>query len=197
MIKFKTFFKWMAFNLVITLLLFYFLDRTLNYSNKNVFIIAHSPLMIQLISSLIACRLKWKNSFSKIIFISTIFFIIFCLYYNLNFVNFIKNKYYPEDFSINLICLEIIFQVYLLILLSIFYIKKNIRKYFLVDAFKIMFPTFLTVCFGLLMYFQSFESIFYLNFIIMIVLIINIFNPVLIYILSAISEGEIFIENEK
>lgn len=198
MIKFKKFLKWFVLDLFITLSFFYSLDKILDYSDKSIFIVTHSPLIIQLILSFFVCRLKWKNSFSKYILLSTILFVIICVYYNLNFVN---TKHYPEDFSIKLIYLEIIFQIYLLILMSIFYMKKKISKEFLLNAFKIMLPTFIIIFIWIVKVFSIVQNFLILGLIIMFIFVVNIFNPILIYILSSMANGELLLndgkENEK
>ncbi len=132
---------------------------------------AHTPIIVQLIITAIVCFNKWEINLNKIIFTSTLLFLIISIFYNLNFATI----HYLDDYLPYLVVEEIIFQIYLVILISIFAILKKIKKKYIIYNFMILIP----IPFSLEVW------------------LLYIFNPILIFILTSIIDGDLLIEDKK
>lgn len=132
---------------------------------------AHTPILVQLIITAIVCFNKWKFNFNKILFTSTVLFTVISIIYNLNFTTI----RYLDDYLPYLVVEEIIFQIYLVILVSIFAILKKIKKRFIIYNFIFFIP----IPFSLELW------------------LLYIFNPVLIFILTSVADGDLLVDNGK
>ncbi len=174
MTKIRNFFLYFIANLITAIISFYILYLIFSIFNIKedipFKISVHAPLLIQVFYTGI-CFYKWKHNFIKSIFVSTIIFTIISIFYNLNFTN----SYYLDDYLPYLVVEEIIFQIYLVILISIFVILKKIKKRYIIYNFMILIP----IPFSLEVW------------------LLYIFNPVLIFILTSIIDGDLLIEDKK
>lgn len=180
-------------------------------SQRNIRLLFLIPIIIQFLLSFFYF-LKYKNKFIFIISFINFLQIIIYLFLNLyNLKNF--NFFYGDDLILELLFSQIFNETITFILFLVFYHKKN--DFFMKQISLFVFPIigyfiFLILIINTLSYIKLWQikklypiievilllPICAMSIFIIPLAIINIFNPVLIYILSSIAKEKLLIEDK-
>jgi hypothetical protein len=135
------------------------------------------PLVLQLILTYIVYRKNHENRFIKITFIITLLYTLASGILSIYELYFTKANF--TDILIYYVAnAQLVFQFMLVLLLMMFLIHKKVDKLIIIKPF-------FMICFTIILILKSqFDNDATLDFIVLITLFVNIFNPVLLYIIS-------------